>query len=121
MKAVDGLSGAAISRATAELIAAQPQLASWDFVMDVRHSPTGSTVEDFKIVLAAYRQVAREPGVKYGCYVSEDPNYRLWASTMSAMFEDRDCPVFYTPEAAHAFLDERRGFAAAPAHAAAGA
>lgn len=109
MKAVPGFSGAAISREIARCIRNDPRLASYDFVMDVRESDTGSTIEDFKLVLESYNQVRRDPGLKYGCYVSSSPNFILWATAMADLFGDRACPVFTTPEDAHSFLDRARG------------
>ena len=111
-----GFSGTAVSRAAASLIEAAPQTASYDFVLDVRASETGATMDDFQIVLDAYRMAVREPGLKYGCYVSEDPHYEVWARAMGELFGDRTCLVFLTPGAAHAFLDAAR----APAALAAG-
>lgn len=113
MKATAGLSGTAISKATARMLETDPRTASYDFVMDVRDSPTGATQADLQIVLDAYHRQTREPGLKYGCYVSNDPNYRLWTASMDHLFGDRENLVFTTPEAAHAFLDEKRCVAAA--------
>lgn len=108
MTATKALSGAALSRATVRLLVSDPRTASYDFVLDVRHSPTGSTLGDFQIVLEAYRAIPRTPELKYGCFVSMESGYQFWARSMSELFGDRACPVFPTPEAAHAFLDEKR-------------
>lgn len=108
MTATSLLSGAGLSRATAQMLLSDPRTASYDFVLDVRESPTGSTLADFQIVLDAYRTVPRTPDLKYGCFVSMDSGYHYWARSMAELFGDRSCPVFTTPEAAHAFLDGKR-------------
>lgn len=108
MTASAALSGAALSRATAQMLLKDQRTASYDFVLDVRDSPTGSTLEDFQIVLDAYRQIPRTKELKYGCFVSLDTGYPYWARSMGELFGDRACPVFPTPEAAHAFLDGKR-------------
>jgi hypothetical protein len=109
MTATKALSGAALSKATAQMLLSDPRTASYDFVLDVRQSPTGSTLADFQIVLEAYRTIPRTPGLKYGCFVSLDSGYHYWARSMGELFGDRICPVFSAPEAAHAFLDLKRG------------
>lgn len=109
MAASETLSGAGLSRATAAMLRDDPRLASYDFVLDVRASPTGSTLEDFQIVLDAYRVIPRTPDLKYGCFVSLDTGYPFWARSMAELFGDRECPVFPTPQAAHDFLDRKRG------------
>jgi hypothetical protein len=107
--AADGeFSGVAVSRATARVLREDPGAASYDFVMDVRRTTTGSTLDDFQIVLEAYKQAPRAPGLKYGCFVSLESGYRFWAASMGALFGDRTCLVFSTPEEAHAFLDAKR-------------
>lgn len=113
IKARPGFAGSRVSNAIASAIKADPSVASYDFVMDVRDSDTGATVEDFNIVHNAYKVTAREPGMKYGCFVSLDPNYGLWASAMGQLFGDRECPVFSSPEEAHDFLDRQRKLMAA--------
>lgn len=113
MKAEPGFSGAALSRRVAECIRNDHRVASYDFVMDVRESDTGSTLDDFRIVLAVYHAVEREPGLKFGCYVSTNASYQFWAKAMADMFGDRSCPVFMTAEKAQAFLDAERGLVAA--------
>jgi hypothetical protein len=101
-------SGVVVCRAMARELRDEPRAASYDFVMDVRRTTTGSTLQDFQIVLEAYRQAPRTPGLKYGCFVSFEAGYQYWAASMGALFGDRTCLVFSSPEDAHAFLDSER-------------
>jgi hypothetical protein len=112
-RAEPGFSGTVLSQAIADMFDADPKTASYDFVIDVRESDTGAQPSDIQIVAAAYHRHKRAPGLKYGCFVSLDPNYPFWAAAMDDIFGDRKNRVFVTPERAIAFLDEVRGKAAA--------
>ena len=104
-----GFSGTVLSQAIADMFDADPRTASYDFIIDVRDSATGAQQSDIQIVAAAYHRHERTPGLKYGCFVSLDPNYPLWTSAMDHIFGDRQNKVFVTPERAAAFLDQARG------------
>jgi hypothetical protein len=104
-----GFSGGVLSRAIAEMFDGDPRTCNYDFVIDVRESVTGATHADFQIVVQAYHRHEREPGVKYGCFITLDPNYPLLTSTLDALLGDRSNKVFVTPERARAFLDKLRG------------
>lgn len=104
-----GFSGAVLSRAVANLFDEDPRTASYDFIVDVRNTATGATPGDFQIVVEAYHRHKREPGAKYGCFVSVDPHYPLMTATLDSLLGDRTNKVFVTPERARAFLDKQRG------------
>lgn len=104
-----GFSGTVLSQAIADMFDADPRTCSYDFIVDVRESETGAQPSDIQIVAAAYHRHVREPGLKYGCFVSTDPNYPFWAAAMDDIFGDRKNKVFVTPERAAAFLDDIRG------------
>jgi len=104
-----GFSGTVLSQAIADMFDADPRTCSYDFIVDVRDSDTGAQQSDIQIVVQAYHRHIREPGVKYGCFVSLDPNYPLWTAAMDHLFGDRQNKVFVTPERAAAFLDQVRG------------
>lgn len=106
--ATPGFSGARVSQAIVEMFEHEPDLASYDFVMDMRASVTGATQADIDIVLRSYHQQPREPGPKYGCFVTSDPHFHLWTAAMDDLFGDRRNLVFGTPEAANSFLDQLR-------------
>ena len=107
-RAERGFSGTVLSRAIADMFDADPRTASYDLIVDVRQSDTGAQPSDIQIVAEAYHRHTRTPGVKYGCFVSLDPNYPFWAAAMDDLFGDRKNKVFVTPERAIAFLDELR-------------
>jgi hypothetical protein len=107
-----GFSGTALSHAVADMFDEDPRTASYDMVFDVRRSNTGATQADLQIVAAAYHRHKRTRGVKYGCFVTIDPNYPLWTAAMDQMFKGRQNKVFVTIENARAFLDQARGKAA---------
>jgi metal-dependent hydrolase (beta-lactamase superfamily II) len=103
-----GFSGTVLSRAVAAMFDADPRTASYDLIFDVRGSDTGATQADLDLVAAAYHRHERTPGVKYGCFVTTDPNYPLWTAAMDHQFSDRKNKVFVTVENARAFLDRAR-------------
>lgn len=103
-----GFSGSVLSQAIADMFDADPRTTSYDFIVDVRDSTTGATNADFQTVVQAYHRHKREPGLKYGCFVTHDPNYPLMAATLDSLLGDRTNKVFVTPERARAFLDKQR-------------
>ena len=107
-----GFSGTVLSRAVAAMFDKDPRTASYDLIFDVRGSDTGATQADLQIVAEAYHRHKRSRGVKYGCFVTTDPNYPLWTAAMDHMFRDRQNRVFVTVENARAFLDRARAKAA---------
>lgn len=110
--AAPGFSGAALCRAVAAMFDDDPRTASYDMVFDVRASDTGATQADLQVVAEAYNRHKRTRGVKYGCFVTTDPNYPLWTAAMDHMFKGRQNKVFVTIENARAFLDQARRKAA---------
>ena len=112
-RAEPGFSGAVLSRAIADMFDSDPRTASYDLIVDVRESETGAQPSDIQIVAEAYHRQPRTPGIKYGCFVSLDPNYPFWTAAMDDIFGDRKNKVFVTPERAAAFLDEVRARPAA--------
>lgn len=108
-----GFSGTVLSQAIADMFDDDPRTCSYDFIIDVRASETGAQQSDIQLVAQAYHRHQREPGLKYGCFVSTDPNYPLWTAAMDDIFGDRKNRVFVTPERAAAFLDNLRVSSAA--------
>lgn len=104
-----GFSGTVLSQAIADMFDADPRTCSYDLIVDVRDSATGAQQSDIQIVAAAYHRHERTPDLKYGCFVSLDPNYPLWTAAMDHIFGDRQNKVFVTAERAAAFLDRVRG------------
>jgi hypothetical protein len=108
-RAEPGFSGTVLSKAIAAMFDKEPRTASYDLIIDVRGSDTGASQSDINLVAEAYHRQPREPGVKYGCFVTTDPNYPLWTAAMNHQFDDRENRVFVTVENARAFLDQKRG------------
>lgn len=104
-----GFSGRVMAEAIAKMFAEQPHTAAYDFVLDLRETETGATVEDYQIAAAAYARAPRDPQRKFTCFVTVDPHYPLWAASMQHLFPDREHRVFVTRESALKFLDEERG------------
>jgi hypothetical protein len=103
-----GFSGRVMAEAVAKMFREQPQTASYDFVLDLRETETGATLDDYRIAAAAYAQAPRAAEPKYTCFVTVDPHYPLWAASMQHLFPDREHKVFVTRESAQKFLDEQR-------------
>lgn len=92
----DGATGAATSRYIAALAAERPELASWDWIQDVRLSMGEVDNADIEAVARAFGST----GPCWTVFVSHDPNLRLWCKVMDAMFDGRRHLAAATPEAA---------------------
>lgn len=98
--------GVVVSRYIAALTADRPELASWDWINDVRESRGPVDNADIDIVAKAF--AVAPPGPCWTVFVSHDPNLALWCKVMDAMFQGRLHRTVPTPEAAVLLLDSLR-------------
>lgn len=102
----EAATGAAVSRRIADLAAARPELAGWDWIQDVRANR--GEVDNADIAAVAEVFAAAGPGPCWTIFVSHDPNLALWCKVMDAMFNGRLHRAAATPEAAVQLLDSLR-------------
>ncbi|MDO9587906.1 MAG: hypothetical protein Q7J13_08210 [Brevundimonas sp.] len=112
MRIGEAATGAAVSRHIAALTADRPELASWDWIQDVRESRGEVDNADIAIVVEAFAKAP--PGPCWTVFVSHDRNLALWCKVMDAMFQGRLHLVAPTPEAAEMVLDSLRASSPAP-------
>lgn len=98
--------GAAVARRIADLAAARPELAGWDWIQDVRENR--GEVENADIAAVARAFAAAPPEPCWTIFVSHDPNLGLWCKVMDAMFNGRLHRTAPTPEAAAVLLESLR-------------
>lgn len=111
MRMGEAATGAAVARRIAELAAARPELAGWDWIQDVRESRGEVGNDDIATVAKAF---AGAHGPCWTIFVSRDPNLNLWCKVMDAMFDGRLHRAALTPEAALQLLDSLRVATPAP-------
>ena len=98
--------GAAVAQRIADLTAARPELAGWDWIQDVRESRGGVDNADIASVAEAF--AGAPPGPCWTVFVSHDPNLAIWCKVMDAMFNGRLHRAVLAPEAAVALLETLR-------------
>ena len=106
MRIGETATGAAVARRIAELVAARPELAGWDWVQDVRENR--GEVDNADVARVAEAFATAPPGPCWTVFVSHDPNLALWCKVMDAMFRGRLHCAVPTPEAAVQLLDSLR-------------
>ena len=103
-----GITGRKSSRLIVELVTERPELADWDWIMDLRQSSGESDNSDVATVARAFASHATVGGRSYTVFVTEDPGFPLWARTMDPQFDGRIHLTAPTLEAAQSLLDRRR-------------
>jgi hypothetical protein len=103
-----GFSGRVLAEAVKRMFDEKPQTAGYDFILDLRATEMGATMEDYAIVAQSYAATPRPEGRRFTCYVTLDQNYPLWAAALQHLFPDRQQKFFVTPQSAVRFLDEAR-------------
>lgn len=103
-----GITGRKSSRLIVELVTERPELADWDWIMDLRQSSGESDNSDVATVARAFARHATVGGRSYTVFVTEDPGFPLWARTMDPQFDGRIHLTAPTLEAAQSLLDRRR-------------
>lgn len=102
--------GGGFAAALSRLYSEQPQTAYYDKLYDLTEYSGTVTPADVLVIREAY--VAANTDPHHPCrtaFVTNDPNFRLWAAAMSHQFLGREHRAFATFEAARAFLDEPIG------------
>ena len=112
MRIGETATGAAVSRRIADLAAARPELAGWDWIQDVRENRGEVDNADIAAVAEAFADAP--PGPCWTIFVSHDSNLALWCKVMDAMFNGRLHRAAATPEAAVQLLDSLRAATPAP-------
>ncbi len=112
MRMGEAATGAAVASCIAELAAARPELAGWDWIQDVRQSRGEVNNADIAVVAEAF--AGAPPSPCWTIFVSHDPNLGLWCRVMDAMFNGRLHRAASTPEAALQLLDSLRAATPAP-------
>lgn len=102
------VTGRQSARLIVELVGARPELADWDWIMDLRQSSGESDNSDVATVARAFARHATVGGRSYTVFVTEDPGFPLWARTMDPQFDGRIHLTAPTLEAAQSLLDRRR-------------
>ena len=103
-----GVTGAAVARSIETITAARPELATWDWIQDVRDSSGEVDNSDIEAVARTFCKT----GPCWTVFVSHDPNLRLWCRVMDGMFAGRRHLTAATPEAAIRALEGVRSDAA---------
>ena len=107
VKLSGGLSGLQVAEALSELYRQQPEVTRLDMLFDLSEYEGEVEAAHIKLIAAAYLQSNREP--QHPCrtaFVTDDPNFGLWAASMSFIFVGREHRAFFTFAEAEAFLDE---------------
>lgn len=112
MRIGETATGAAVSRRIADLVAARPELAGWDWIQDVRESR--GAVDNADIAAVAEAFAVAPPGPCWTVFVSHDPNLALWCKVMDGLFQGRLHRAVGSLEAALALLDSLRAASPAP-------
>ena len=102
--------GAGFAAALSRLYQEQPHTAYYDKLYDLTEYEGAVTPADVLTIREAYLRANTDP--RHPCrtaFVTQDPNFRLWAAAMSHQFAGREHRAFPTFEAARAFLDEPLG------------
>lgn len=106
MRIGETATGTAVSQRIADLTAARPEVAGWDWIQDVRNSRGGVDNADIAMVAEAF--AAAPSGPCWTVFVSHDPNLAIWCKVMDAMFNGRQHRSVLTPEAAIQLLETVR-------------
>ena len=102
-----GVSGLQVAEALSQLYLDQPEVTRLDMLFDLTAYEGEVETPHIKLIAAAYLQSNREP--QHPCrtaFVTVDPNFGLWAASMSFIFVGREHRAFFTFDEAQAFLDE---------------
>lgn len=102
------VTGRQSSRLIVEMVTARPELADWDWIMDLRQSSGEADNGDVATVARAFGRHATPGGRSYTVFVTEDPGFPLWARTMDPQFDGRIHLTAPSLEAAQSLLDRRR-------------
>ena len=102
------VTGRQSSRLIVELVSARPELADWDWVMDLRQASGEADNADVATVARAFGQHATAGGRSYTVFVTEDPGFPLWARTMDPQFDGRIHLTAPSVEAALGLVERRR-------------
>jgi hypothetical protein len=99
--------GAVLRKAYEQLLAAHPQVRTWDMVLDLLEDRNAVTAGDVPSVADLFAPQGDDP--RSPCHVAivtTDPNFALWARAMDFQFGGfRIHSVYPKREAAEAFLD----------------
>ena len=99
--------GTGFAEALCRLYRDQPHTAYYDKLYDLTEYRGAVTPADVLAIREAYLRSNTDP--RHACrtaFVTNDPNFRLWAAAMSHQFVGREHRAFATFDAARAFLDE---------------
>lgn len=99
------------ARLIVEMVTARPELADWDWIMDLRQASGDADNDDVATVARAFGRHATPGGRSYTVFVTEDPGFPLWARTMDPQFDGRIHLTAPSLEAALSLLDRRRAAA----------
>lgn len=103
--------GATLRKAYEQLLAAHPQVRTWDMVLDLMEDRKAVNAGDVPSVADLFAPQAGDP--QSPCYVTivtNDPNFSLWARAMDFQFGGfRIHSVHPSRAAAEAFLDSVAG------------
>lgn len=102
------VTGRQSSRLIVEMVTARPELADWDWIMDLRKASGEADNADVATVARAFARHASAGNRSYTVFVTQDPGFPLWARTMDPQFDGRVHLTAPSLEAAASLLDRRR-------------
>ena len=101
------INGHDVADAFIRLYAETPEAARYDRLFDLTGYRSGFEIEHLQRIVPAYRRT--NPDATHPCrtaFVTRDPNFQLWATSMGYQFTGREHRAFATFEEAERFLDE---------------
>ena len=101
------VSGDQMVQTLSQLYLDQPEVTREDMLFDMREYQGSAEAVHIRQIAAAYLQSNRDPCRPCRtAFVTPDPNFRLWAASMSMLFAGREHRAFESWAEAEAFLDE---------------